>query len=486
MPKLDQNVEIHVRTTSDSSGLNKAEQDVKGFGGTLKSIGTIAAGIGLANVASQALDFGRSMVQAGMDTATFYENARIGFTTLLGSTEEANKVIAQIKKDALSTPFDAQALVDANKMLLSTGMSAGAARKDILNLGKAILATGGGNAELSRMSVNLQQISNVGKATAMDIKQFAFAGINIYQLLADATGKTVAETKDMEVSYELLSQALAKAGGEGGKFAEAFTNAGGSMQQVQSNMKEAIGTVTSEVLVQTGAFEAYKQTLLGVTTFVNTNKDGFIGFIISFVNSLKELWGFITAALKPSLDQLQQALNYMSQELNKAGINWGSTGGVMKTVGGIILNIIITVIKAAIEVITILAVVVGKLAPVFRAIGDMISWVVDRIKDLVNWVKDLINWLGNLGNKNVNVNVQGANKRAMGGFTEGLTLVGERGPELIQAPAGSYVHNNSDTRSMLRGTEPSKKIEVNQTNNIYNNLDMTKGLRDLGFALRSA
>ena len=38
--------------------------------------------------------------------------------------------------------------------------------------------------------------------------------------------------------------------------------------------------------------------------------------------------------------------------------------------------------------------------------------------------------------------------RASGGYASGLTLVGERGPELIQAPAGSYVYSNRQSRQM--------------------------------------
>lgn len=41
--------------------------------------------------------------------------------------------------------------------------------------------------------------------------------------------------------------------------------------------------------------------------------------------------------------------------------------------------------------------------------------------------------------------------RAEGGPASGWTVAGERGPELIQLPAGSYVHNNNDTKEMLSG-----------------------------------
>lgn len=54
---------------------------------------------------------------------------------------------------------------------------------------------GGGSDELGRMAQNLQQIKNAGKATAADIKQFAYAGIDVYGILADYTGKSTAEVQ---------------------------------------------------------------------------------------------------------------------------------------------------------------------------------------------------------------------------------------------------------------------------------------------------
>lgn len=45
------------------------------------------------------------------------------------------------------------------------------------------------------MAQNLQQIKNAGKATAADIKQFAYAGIDVYGILADYTGKSTAEVQ---------------------------------------------------------------------------------------------------------------------------------------------------------------------------------------------------------------------------------------------------------------------------------------------------
>ena len=157
-----------------------------------------------------------ALTTAGITYNAELEKLTTAYETFLGSAEKAEKTINQIKNDASKTPFDVTSLAKANQMLISTGENAEDSQKTILALGEAITATGGGNDELTRMASNLQQIRNAGKATAMDIRQFAYAGIDVYGLLADYTGKTTAEIKDMEISYEYLTGALQKEIKQGG------------------------------------------------------------------------------------------------------------------------------------------------------------------------------------------------------------------------------------------------------------------------------
>lgn len=200
---------------------DKAADQLEGkMNGLQSTLNNIAAGVGVAFGIGAIKDFVSSVVTVGSE----FEKTEIGLKTLLGTAEEAKQVFANIKKDAATTPFDINSLLLANKALISAGVDANTARGDVLNLANAIAATGGGNDELSRMVINLQQIKNTGKATALDIKQFAYAGVNIYGLLAAATGKTVEETKGMEVSYELLTYALNKAHQAGGIYANGLEN----------------------------------------------------------------------------------------------------------------------------------------------------------------------------------------------------------------------------------------------------------------------
>ena len=187
-------------------------------------------------------------VTAGLTYDAQIEKYETAFKTFLGSSEKAGQAIKNIKDDAKRTPFDTTSLVKANQMLISTGASADDARSDILALGEAVVATGGGNDELVRMSSNLQQIKNAGKATAMDIRQFAYAGIDVYGILADYTGKTTQEVKDMEISYEDLTNALKKASSKGGKYFGAMANSSETLTGQVSALKSEVQDMTGELV----------------------------------------------------------------------------------------------------------------------------------------------------------------------------------------------------------------------------------------------
>lgn len=174
------------------------------------------------------------------------------FTTLTGSAEEADRVISQLQADAQRSPFDTSTLIKANQYLISAGVSADEARQTILDLGNAVSATGGGSAELERMAQNLQQVKNVGKATSVDIKQFANAGINIYGLLAESTGKSIEKVKEMDVTYEQLTQAFALASQEGGKYYGAMEAQGntlnGSLSATKESIMQLLGQITESAM----------------------------------------------------------------------------------------------------------------------------------------------------------------------------------------------------------------------------------------------
>ena len=210
-----------------------------------------AIGQAFVQMAADAVRGVESIAKAGVEFNAQMEQYQTAFTTLIGDADKAKSALEAIRKDAASTPFDVASLVQANQALLATGMDAGKARKDVMNLANAIAATGGGSAELSRMAANMQQIRNTGKATAMDIRQFANAGINIYGLLADSLGVSVEKAAEMDVTYEQLTAAFAKAAEAGGAYEGAMEaqsqTFNGRMSTLKDNATQLAGELTQDL-----------------------------------------------------------------------------------------------------------------------------------------------------------------------------------------------------------------------------------------------
>lgn len=229
---------------------------------------SVAAGNILTKVGETAAGVVKQVVDTGLEFNRQMENYQLAFENLLGSAEAANAALDAIKADAASTPFDVAGLVSANRLLISTGQSAEEARQVITALGNAVSASGGGNAELERMAANLQQIANVGKASAIDVRQFAYAGIDIYGLLADYTGMAKDEVQGLTVSYDLLVDALKAASAEGGRYAgamEAYSQTlQGRMDTLADNATQLAGAITE------GLFEAQKELVEAASGWVET------------------------------------------------------------------------------------------------------------------------------------------------------------------------------------------------------------------------
>jgi tape measure domain-containing protein len=256
---------------------------------------------GLAKVAAgafsiyQVANFARSVVDVGAS----FESAEVGLKTFLKTNEAAHSAFLRIQKDAATTPFDFSTLLQANRSLISTGLSADEARNDVLNLGDAIAASGGGNDELQRMAANLMQIKNVGKANAVDIKQFGLAGINIYQLLADATGKNVNEVKEMEVSYDLLSFALRKGASETGMYFNGAANAANTTAGKISNLTDQFDMFKNNLFLQlkpaiSSIIERVSSLMIKIQDWVKTNK----GLIYTVKIFIKDIYTGLQPAMQ--------------------------------------------------------------------------------------------------------------------------------------------------------------------------------------------
>ena len=317
------------RLSDAENGLGEFSDQTRTSGDDLAAsvtAGTLAAKA-YETIGSTLLSAGKKVVEAGVSYNAQLEQYQTALTNMLGSASAAENALEQIKQDAARTPFDTAGLVKANELLISTGVDADSSRKVILALGDAVSATGGGNEELSRMAQNLQQIKNAGKATAADIKQFAYAGIDVYGILADYTGKSTAEVQKMTVTYDVLTAALEKASDEGGRYYNSMSTQSetlnGQMSTLTDNATQLAGLMTADLTdgikmvvgnlndMTVAATEAYKT-------------DGWVGLVKEIASLNPLISGVISemSALGDGLSTIAQnaisVLDQWSYKLNKA------------------------------------------------------------------------------------------------------------------------------------------------------------------------
>lgn len=319
--------EAQAQLNTTAQGLKTAEGYMNSFGdatsGSGKSLaGAIAQGTVMANVFSKlgsaALSAAEGFISSGIEYNAQIESYTVGLTNMLGSAEAAQQAIDQIQQDAARTPFSVEALTQANQLLIGAGENATYAEKTIMALGNAVSATGGSNAELSRMAANLQQIANVGKASAIDIKQFAYAGINIYGLLADYTGKSTAEVQNMTISYDLLTQALQAASEEGGRYYGSMDTQSqtmnGRVSTLKDNVKQLTGLMTGDLSSGVGVVISNLNDLV-VKAQEAYKTDGWIGLAGAItglsgpISSVKSWFEGFASSASTWLDKLSYKLN---------------------------------------------------------------------------------------------------------------------------------------------------------------------------------
>lgn len=396
------------------------------------------------------IKLGQAVLKLGKDAVEYnaqMEAYTASFASFLGSAQAAEEAIAQIKEDASTMPFGSSDLIEANRALITAGESAEKSRKNINALAAAVAATGGGNDVLSRMASNLQQIKNVGKATSMDIRQFAMAGINIYGLLSEASGKSIEEIQKMEITYDDLTAALIKATEEGGAYYGAMQQQAetynGQLNSLKARIKDTLGNTFQSVsdLLKNEIFPAINKAL----DSIDFNKLATsIGNIISLVEAILPV------------------------------VNWVVTN-VLGAIGDVIANLspVFTRVKEILEQIVEFVVnvftfkwrqafqnVANIVKSVFSGIGDVLVGVVNTVIDVLNRViswfngnKETISWARNTNTSTVTPIKKGNVKEGLfasgGTISHGSAIVGENGAELLTMNGGvatvTPINNNNTT-----------------------------------------
>ncbi len=375
------------KTEEAASKQKKLTESLAGSIAKAQALTTVVMSLG-----SKIISVAEKVTSAGVDYNKQLETYRTGLTNMLGDAEAANTALENMKQDAARTPFDTESIVKANQYLIGAGENAAYARKTILALGDAVSATGGGSDELNRMAQNLQQIANVGKASSVDIKQFAFAGINIYQVLADYTGKSVQDVQSMTVTYDVLTKALQAAAEEGGRYYNSMTTQSetltGRLSTLKDNATQLAGVLTEKLASAYGDLVS-KANDLAIAMKEGWETDGFEGMMDAAAETIPQLEGVANATvwLKENGSKLLPVLTTLTGSFVAMKLAAGAAGALGAITSlmnplGLLAGLFIT---AYTQSESFRDIVNGAFESVWSFCGPIFNRLLDGLAKVQNW-----------------------------------------------------------------------------------------------------
>ncbi|TIC78776.1 tape measure protein [Nocardioides sp. GY 10127] len=178
--------------------------------GAASLAGTLARGLVLGAAAGTTALVGVAAAAAtiGIKTASSMQQAKIGFTTMLGSAKKASTFLRSLAKFAARTPFEFTDLQTAASSLVSVGIETDKVIPIMTTLGNVTAGMGTGSEGIQRATVALQQMTAAQKISGEDLNQLRDAGVPVYDLLAAALGKTKGEVVQLASAGKLGKKAL--------------------------------------------------------------------------------------------------------------------------------------------------------------------------------------------------------------------------------------------------------------------------------------
>lgn len=247
---------LHFDITGDNSNfmeaLNETERGIRNTakgvehsGMTIESmfgkLSKAAAGIGMAFSAQQ-------FISQMANVRGEFQQLEVAFETMLGSTEKASALMAQITRTAAVTPFGLQDVAGGAKQLLAYGVEAEKVNETLVRLGDI---AAGLSIPLNDLVYLYGTTMTQGRMFTQDLRQFQGRGIPLADELAkqfgvtkDAVGELVTAGK---VGFAEMEKAIVSMTSEGGKFGGLMEAQSKTITGQISNIEDAIDQMFNEL-----------------------------------------------------------------------------------------------------------------------------------------------------------------------------------------------------------------------------------------------
>lgn len=252
-------------------------------GATLSGLGLNPLTLAFATVGAGIAKLTEGLGKLGTESLQAYgevEKLKTGLSVVFGSDTEANTMFEGIKEYSLASPFGVEQTTEMATLLKQSGIYG----TELLDTMKMIGDTAGGNEEkFRRIANNYAQIASIGKASMLDMRQFAYAGIPIYKKVAEELGVSQSVLRQMisdgEVTNEVIEKVFKTMTSEGGEFYKAVERGAETLNARLVNLKDSMN------MAKAGIGEwLFKLDIVGIGN--SSDNQGSLGHLLNFVEEL--------------------------------------------------------------------------------------------------------------------------------------------------------------------------------------------------------
>lgn len=216
-------------------------------------------------------------------------------TTLLrGDAEKAKVLYAQLSDYGVKTPYDKAGLIEAQKTMMSFGLSSEFAFGKLKNIGDIAM---GDAQKMQSLSLAFAQATSAGKLQGQDLMQMINAGFNPLQVISERTGESMGQLKDRMskggISAQELAQAFEWATDKQGLFYQGAEKAG---QTLSGKFNKMMDSITELALKVYEAISPVLSPLVDLAAVIFSNIGQGIGWLIQkFQEGNPIIWGIAGA-----------------------------------------------------------------------------------------------------------------------------------------------------------------------------------------------
>lgn len=177
-----------------------------------------------------------------------FQKLEVAFTTMLGSKEQAEKLMEQMIRTAATTPFSLQDVAGGAKQLLAYGIEAERVNETLIRLGDI---AAGLSIPLGDLVYLYGTTRAQGRLYTEDFNQFTSRGIPMIEMLAEKFGVAESEVKGLvesgKVGFPEVQEVIEKLTNEGGKFGGLMEAQSKTIAGQISNIEDSIETMFNEI-----------------------------------------------------------------------------------------------------------------------------------------------------------------------------------------------------------------------------------------------